>query len=93
MTCPHHDQAATFWQVKAAYMRYFSHILRRLRESIRRIDKTDSKKPFNPEQLENEACPNHLHSSRAVSVHAYILWVRHLSRRRLMACQYIIASP
>jgi hypothetical protein len=45
------------------------------------------KKPFYPEQLENEAWPNHLHSSRAVSVHAYILWVRHLSRRALMACQ------
>jgi hypothetical protein len=36
---------------------------------------SDSKRLFYPEQLENEACPNHLHSSRAASVHDHMLWV------------------
>ena len=63
-------------------MRCFARVLCGLAESIRRIGKTDSKKPFYPEQLENEACPNHLHSSRAVSVHAYILCVGYLSPPR-----------
>ena len=48
-------------------------------ESIRAVGHADSNLLFYPEQLGNEACPNHLHSSRATSVHDNMLWVRILS--------------